>query len=316
MAPIDKISHWASTVLIGKGYQLQSAPEIVQQTPWSSVRRLPTADGDIYLKQTPPLLSLEPELIQILRTQFNAPVPDIIAVNTDLHCFLMKDAGKPYYDFKNGATRLQWITNAIQDYHYIQDSCVPHTSDLITLGVPDWRLTQLPALYEQLIQQEALLIEDGIRLSALRQLPRLTATCVSLCEQLSSFNLPETLDHCDLHGGNVLIDAASSRTTLIDWGETVITHPFFSRTALLQNLVDYYGFEEQELQSLCFETKALTGKALQTAIQLAKKLEPVYAALAFYRLFQAADKLQFMARANCKGRISRYLEAFISKNAA
>jgi hypothetical protein len=69
-------------------------PEIVQDTPWSYVIRFATSDGFIYLKQTPQQLALEANIIQALSDQFRAPVPTVIAHNTELNCFLMKDLGK------------------------------------------------------------------------------------------------------------------------------------------------------------------------------------------------------------------------------
>ena len=59
-----------------------------------SVVRFATSDGYVYLKHTPERLALEPTIIQILRDQFHAHVPKIIAHNAELNCFLMKDAGK------------------------------------------------------------------------------------------------------------------------------------------------------------------------------------------------------------------------------
>ena len=42
----------------------------------------------------PELIALEPNVIQILHNKFQASVPTIIAQNSELNCFLMKDAGE------------------------------------------------------------------------------------------------------------------------------------------------------------------------------------------------------------------------------
>src|SRR5829696_296485 len=90
-----EIIHWASSYLLSHNYKLISnAPETVQHTPWSYVTRFKTSDGCIYLKHTPKLIA-EVSIIQLLREKFNAPVPIVIANNTELSCFIMKDAGAP-----------------------------------------------------------------------------------------------------------------------------------------------------------------------------------------------------------------------------
>lgn len=68
----------------------------MQHTPWSYVRRFETFEGYIYLKQTPEQLALDATIIKTLHDQFHAPVPIVIADNSELNCFLMKDAGRPY----------------------------------------------------------------------------------------------------------------------------------------------------------------------------------------------------------------------------
>ena len=70
---------WAIQCLQGMGYELISQiPEEVQSTPWSDVSRFETASGDIYLKKSPKLIAHEASIIQILREQLNAPVPEIV----------------------------------------------------------------------------------------------------------------------------------------------------------------------------------------------------------------------------------------------
>src|SRR3990167_11388848 len=87
------IIKWATDCLISKGYTLQQSPEILLKTPWSIVIRFSTSQYDVYLKQMPPAISLDPKIIQLLADQCHASVPVVIAINDALHCFLMKDAG-------------------------------------------------------------------------------------------------------------------------------------------------------------------------------------------------------------------------------
>ena len=94
-APILK---WATDCLISKGYSLQSSPEILLETPWSNVIRFSTSRNDVYLKQMPPAISLDPKIIQLL---------------TD-HCFLMKDAGQNLRAYLKTACQPDLLCQAIR----------------------------------------------------------------------------------------------------------------------------------------------------------------------------------------------------------
>lgn len=81
MTNITEILQWAEGYLLSHGYAIEAPPEDVRTMPWSCVIRYLTASGYIYLKQTPPELSLEPVITQILYNKFHANVPSTIATN-------------------------------------------------------------------------------------------------------------------------------------------------------------------------------------------------------------------------------------------
>lgn len=142
-----KIIQWGCDTLLSHGYTLKNnTPEEVQNTPWSYVVRFATSDGYIYLKHTPALLALEPTITQILHDQFHASVPDIIAHNKQLNCFLMKDAGKPLREILKKEFDVILFCNAIDQFTSIQLSVADHVNIFLDIGVPDWRLNKLPDL--------------------------------------------------------------------------------------------------------------------------------------------------------------------------
>lgn len=312
MTTIEKIYEWAKSSLLQKEYEILGSFEDVQATAWSSVSRILTSSGYVYLKETPPLLALEPKIIRILHDKLQAAVPIIIDANKDLNSFLMRDAGKAFYHFNKNENRINLICDGIFSYKNIQNKSIPFVEEFIEFGVPDWRIKNLPLLYKKLILQENLLIEDGFPENEINKLATALNKCISLCEELEKFKIPETLDHCDLHGGNILVDEKSHSITVIDWGETVITNPFFSLSFFLRGLVEYYYFQEHQLWDVIFENQIITNRDnLSGLVELAKKLEPVYSALAFHRLFLNSDKEKFIKSPNCKGRITKYLQEFI-----
>jgi Ser/Thr protein kinase RdoA (MazF antagonist) len=46
------------------------------------------------------------------------------------------------------------------------------------------------------------------------------------CDRVSTVGIPESLEHGDLHRGNILVEGNELR--LIDWADSVVTHPFCS----------------------------------------------------------------------------------------
>ena len=329
MENLKFIINWAKETLLSKGYILIREPEPIQTTPYSSVIHFISSNGDIYLKQTPPALFLEPMTIQILHEQFQANVPIVIAVNKPLNCFLMKGCGNPLRENLKNNFQVKLLCQGIKKYTDIQYAVANHTNLFLDLGVPDWRLEKLPFLYQELISRKDLLTQDGISAEELQSLQDLPPLFLSICEIVSQYKITETLDHCDFHDNNILIESGSENLTIIDWGETVIAHPFFPLISFLSTTAYRYGLKETdenfiEIQEACFKNWQGTHQKneLLTAMRITKKLWPIYSALGYYRLIESSnlnpnvEALQsyFISGRN-KGRLAGYLKEFIRTTA-
>jgi hypothetical protein len=313
-----EIIQWARDYLVSNGYTIQHAPEQVQTTPWSNVSRFLTNKGYIYLKQTPPTLSLEASIIKILREDLDAAVPNVIAINANLNCFLMQDAGISLREYLKNSTSKQSLCEGLKKYTHIQRAAEKKVVAFLELGAPDWRLEKLPNLYFQFICNDSFLLEDGVTRDELNSLRERHSIFDTLCERLSEYQIVETIDHCDFHDNNILIDTNTRDITIIDWGETVITQPFFSLISYLNNAVNRYAVKETdtfyiELQGTCLEkwNSVLEKNDLIECFSLAKKLWPIYAALGFYRLTLSSHEKTFKINS---GRIAKFLKEFIRMN--
>ena len=79
---------------------------------------------------------------------------------------------------------------------------------------------------------------------------------ISLCEKLSHYKIKETFGHADFHDKNILININTSQTTLIELGEVVITHPFFSFLNCLHRAKENFSLSNEhhhQLQLACFK---------------------------------------------------------------
>lgn len=310
---------WGLEYLSSHGYILKSNhPENVQIKPWSYVIRYDTSAGWIYLKQTPTLIALEAVITKILHDQFHAPVPKVIASNAKLDCFLMKDAGNPLRAILKKQFDEKLLCRTVDVFTAMQISVSKDIDALINIGVLDYRLNKLPDLYQKLVLKKDILISDGLAENEIDKLESMIPTVFDLCMKLSEYAIPQTLVQPDFHDNNTLIDSATQKITIIDLGEVVISHPFFSLINFLQQIKKHYGLDEQDIayqkiHAACFEnfTQFESKENLLIVFELTKFLLPIYGALAHYRLIEACDKTQLESYYG-RGKLSTELKAFMT----
>ena len=312
----DKLNdalEWAMTAL----QQTKLNTEIVVQTPWSSVVRINAANELFYLKTTPALIALEPEIIKILHDQFRAPVPTVIAHNAELHCFLMKDAGTSLRSILKKKFDADLLCKAIEQFTALQITVADHVDDFIDIGVPDWRLNKLPELYSQAISQRDLFIAGGLSELEVNELENLHPKITHLCQKLSGYVIKETIVQPDFNDNNTLIDNQSKAITIIDLGEISISHPFFSLLNCLNVIKKHYSLTNEDAAYLkakdaCLKhyMKLESEKNVADALELAHVLWFVYGLLAHDRLMQACGREQLMSFQH--GKLSEMLKELIA----
>lgn len=298
----NEVIQWGGKYLSSHGYILKSEqPENVQHTPWSSVVRFVTSKGDVYLKHTPHLLVLEANVLQLLRDQFHASVPEVIVNNAQLDCFLMKDAGRPLREILKKQFNAELFCRAINLFTSMQLSVADHVNHFIDIGVPDWRLNLLPELFAQLLKQKDLLIEDGLSEKEIRKLKGYIPTVVNLCNELSGYSIKQSIVQPDFNDNNTLIDEAQN-ITIIDLGEIVISHPFFSLLNGLQQMEKHHALTDDSSDYLKIKDACLNNYMvfesrdnLLNAFKLARPLWFIYGALAGLRLIEACGKSKILS---------------------
>ncbi len=289
---------WGIDCLIANGYIIVRAPELVLSTPWSKVIRFSTSTGDFYLKKipSPAFLANEPKIIQLLSGQLHACVPIVIAMNEDLHCFLMKDAGRPLREMLKAGFKPELLCQALQQYAAIQRATEGYITRLIQLGLPDWRLDKLPFLYDQMITQAAFLKAQGLTDEELQKLYALSAPFLAQCQLLSTYGILETIGYHDFHDKNVLIEHHTKKMTFVDWGEAAVIHPFFSLHTCLEQSITHHGVKEggliyQKLLDACLESwlDVAPKQQLLEAFILAKQIRLIWCVLSCYQFMLSVD---------------------------
>jgi hypothetical protein len=64
-----------------------------------------------------------------------------------------------------------------------------------------------------------------------------------LAEELGAYGIDETLQHDDLHDGQVFVK--DGRALVMDWGDSCISHPFFTLSVTLEGLIAW-GLDDVE----------------------------------------------------------------------
>jgi hypothetical protein len=155
--------------------------ETIHERPWSTVLRVPTAEGDLYLKQEAPVQASEVALTVALASRWPDRVPEVVAADVERAWLLLRDGGTRIAD----AGTLEPFPRALTLYGELQVGEVAHVDELLEIGLPDIRLPVVAAAYEPFFEHDhGLTSEEAPRLLALA--PRFH----DLCEELDAFGLP------------------------------------------------------------------------------------------------------------------------------
>ena len=316
-----EVIQWGCKCLESLGYKLKSnLPENILDTPWSYILRFATSDGYMYLKHTPDMFALEPIIIKALQDQFHASVPTVIAHNTELNCFLMKDAGRSLREILKRNFDVTLLCRAIDQFTLLQVDVSDHIDVFLNIGVPDYRLDKLPDLYKNLLSQKELLTAEDLSEIEINKLESLLPVVSSLCNKLASYPVKQTIVQPDFNDKNTLIDDMKQKITIIDLGEIVISHPFFSLLNCLRQIKKHHELTDEDelflrIKEACFKNYMnlfKSKKDFTSAFATAQLLHIVYEVSYQYRFMNACGKDNLVAFQHWKlgGLLKKFLADF------
>jgi hypothetical protein len=192
--------------------------ETAHQQPWATVLRVPLADGVAWFKACAPVQAFEPRLTAELSARWPDRVAEVLAWDQQRAWLLLADAGTPLGAVGNPPQA--WL-EALPRYAELQRGEAAHAHEHLANGVPDLRMATLPARYEELLRRDLPLPREQ-----LQRLGRFGPRFAQLCAELAADQVPETVQHDDLHMANVY--RQGPRLRLLDWGDASISHPFAS----------------------------------------------------------------------------------------
>jgi hypothetical protein len=194
------------------------AIETAHERPCATVLRVPAADGVAWFKACAPVQSFEPRLTAELFARWPDRVPEVLGHDEKQPWLLLADAGTPIGAFGNPPEA--WLA-VLPLYAELQRGEAAHMDEHLGHGVPDLRIATMTRRYEELLQHELPLETEEIE-----QLRDFAPRFAEFCGELAAHDLPETVQHDDLHHAKVY--AQGERLRVLDWGDSSISHPFFS----------------------------------------------------------------------------------------
>ncbi|GAA4809231.1 phosphotransferase [Actinomycetospora chlora] len=206
---------WRDEVLawVAEATGLWPTGEVTQRhRAWSTVLRIPTREGPIWLKEPVAGMAHEVGLHALLARLAPDAVATPLAVDETRGRLLLPDAGPSVRDV--GTDPVDALTDALPRYAVLQRTVAPHIG---AMAVPDATPPALPARYA-----EAVAIIGGP--------PRHADVIAGWAAQLDG-TVPSSVDHQDLHTGNIGVDGRFP-----DWGDAVLAHPFASLLVALGSL--------------------------------------------------------------------------------
>jgi Phosphotransferase enzyme family len=236
---LEAAQEWIRERVDELGATLTGPIEQPHVRPWATVMRVPTDAGPVWFKANAPVLAHEAAVVSVLVGTRPDALPELLAVDLERGWMLMGDGGQRLREIVERERSLRRWLEVLPRYAELQIDLAGHADELVALGAPDRRLVVLASQYEQLLDDGV----EGLAGDELRRLRALTAQVGEMCDQLAGFGLPETIQHDDLHDGQVFV--RDGRYLFFDWGDACVSHAFFTMAVTLEGVLAW-GLDDVE----------------------------------------------------------------------
>jgi hypothetical protein len=194
---------------------------------WSTVMRIPTDGDDVWFKVNHEPLRHEAAVVSLLAQRAPERVPPLLAADLELGWMLMEDAGRRLREVVPEEGNLDRWPDVLEATARIQLACEDDVDAFLAMGVPDLRLARLPEAYAGLLERHGDELEPRLRVPPSR--------VAEECAQLASYGIRDTIQHDDLHDGQVFI--RDDVALVMDWGDCCVSHPFFTLSVTLLGVI-------------------------------------------------------------------------------
>ncbi len=232
---VARVHAWARDTVAARGLKLAGPIEQFHVRRWSAVFRVATGAETLYLKCCGPTQRHEPRLTELLHRAHPGLVPTVFAVHPNEPWMLVADGGRRVDEVYQGDALLDAWRAVMPRYAQLQRAVTSKASDALALGTPDHGTKALVDGFISAIAAEPALDarrDDRLSAEELAALERGLPRVQRACDDLASLGIGDTVQHNDLHQGNLLV--RDGRAVVFDWGDACVSHPFLTLAVTLR----------------------------------------------------------------------------------
>jgi Phosphotransferase enzyme family len=230
---------WIGARLAELGQALTAPIDQPHVRAWGTVLRVPTHAGTLWFKASIAPLAYEVPLLEALRDHAPGRVPRLVAADAARAWMLLEDAGIRLTDLHPNGTPVVVWKEFLRSYAQVQIDVAPSADALVAGGVPDRRLPHLVDGFLRVLANGRLVRPAGgsaLDDDELRRLQALVPALDEVIEVVAALELPDSVQHDDLHPWNVCLRDGAYR--FIDWGDACISGPLLSLSVPLAHVGD------------------------------------------------------------------------------
>jgi hypothetical protein len=286
---VAEVHDWTRETCRSLGIAITAPIEQVHVRPWSTVFRVPTSVGAVYVKCCGPTQAHEPRLTALLHREFPGLVTEVLALHSTQPWMLVAEGGKKLGEVYSGDELLRAWREILPRCAQLQRDITPRTNEIIAFGTPDHRAAPLLAGFDDVIAHEpAVSGERSDRLTAdeRQAFPSARSRLVEDLHALAALGIEDTLNHDDLHQNNVLV--RDRRMLIFDWGDACVSHPFLTLAVTLRFAAQKTGRAEDSAEMAALRDAYLepwtdrgSTRELREAAELGRRIGEVSRTLTF-----------------------------------
>lgn len=216
---LDAATSWVEAAVRDRGSMLSGEGEQVHVRPWSTAIRFDLAGGGaVWCKAHARGIGHEPALASRLWRLERDLVPEVLALDVERTWSLTADAGPTLRRTVPVEDRWDIWTALLPRYAEAQLR-VSVSDDVPATGLPVLTPERLPERLRSLVAELASrpVAHGGLPDEERRRIEGRFADLDAAFAELAGTGLPSSIQHDDLHGGNVCVDGGVAK--VIDWGD-------------------------------------------------------------------------------------------------
>jgi hypothetical protein len=232
-----------SEQLADRGMWLTGEWEQTHARPWSSALRFETTDGRVWFKVNGPGTVHEASLVRLIDERVPGLVPEVLAVDLTRGWSVSRDGGPMLRETAPPERLWSAWEGIVARYAEAQLRLAGAGPAVRAAGVAEVSPATLPTLLEQLTDELAgvPVEQGGLTAAETGRVVAMQSEVRDWCAELAAVGVPDSVQHDDLHSGNVCWGGSVASARIIDWGDTSWGSPLGTMLGTLNSIAWHAG---------------------------------------------------------------------------